>query len=757
MPATVENTPYLHNDENLQELTSREMISALEKSDNRKKVRENMQALLSNEDNKKLVKDLRNVAAHAINVVKNDDDHVKKLLSLRWSSNGTYRWNQEYPDGTKPTAKDRAIYGVLCLYDQLMYQEQQSGNYSGPIPSGWWKGRWLFTDAQFWLKNISDVGVDSVTIEEPDEDKKPEEKPVDENEELIEESVEEDEKPEEELVEENKELEEQPEEIDKNSEELEEDTKPEQDNAIDEEDMFDQDIEVTNDDLQMLAIPILQLQRAQWFTSLNPSKVWIAQEDGKYYTEVLDKGGKTLLEITLHADGTGTISTPNETINPATIEELQSVLNSMADMDEEGFRNMVGVVWADDQAQLDDGWDVLEGVGNDNIAEELRETVEDVRDNTDYFFAPSLADDIAVHYPGLDDEWLQMLHANLLALPDANLVNALRDQNTMNIVSELLSIQDIVIQKNIIWLLFSSELSDFLSGITMDQLVWWVLLVKDENLQSALLWSLLLGRTHTSMLMVGMKKWSEYPDNNISDGNKLTYSFVKNLERKNRVFDTWMDIFSGNKLLSNEFGQRSAMPTDVKNAYLMFAGDSIRDNVKDNFPSQNVPNRKINPESNYAIISKTDGHMYLFTRDHRLVSRKSVLLGKDKSDASFRVHDYPVRNDAGQTVNFNPPDRTPRGLYAIEDRGPKSKIWNYMQFFPKDGQIDYGDLNKNGDRKRTIGIHELYENEYTKRNAAIQSDNVNDKFLSNGCINMHNAYYAEVWDHLGIGSMVYVS
>lgn len=91
MPATVENTPYLHNDENLQELTSREMISALEKSDNRKKVRENMQALLSNEDNKKLVKDLRNVAAHAINVVKNDDDHVKKLLSLRWSSNGTYR------------------------------------------------------------------------------------------------------------------------------------------------------------------------------------------------------------------------------------------------------------------------------------------------------------------------------------------------------------------------------------------------------------------------------------------------------------------------------------------------------------------------------------------------------------------------------------------------------------------------------------------------------------------------------------------
>jgi len=37
MPTTVENTSYLHNDENLQELTSSEMILALEKPDNDEK------------------------------------------------------------------------------------------------------------------------------------------------------------------------------------------------------------------------------------------------------------------------------------------------------------------------------------------------------------------------------------------------------------------------------------------------------------------------------------------------------------------------------------------------------------------------------------------------------------------------------------------------------------------------------------------------------------------------------------------------
>jgi len=176
----------------------------------------------------------------------------------------------------------------------------------------------------------------------------------------------------------------------------------------------------------------------------------------------------------------------------------------------------------------------------------------------------------------------------------------------------------------------------------------------------------------------------------------------------------------------------------------MFADTHIRTQVDQKFSFETIPSRTIDAQRKpYAIISKTDGHIYLFDASHTLVSRKSVLLGKDQSDEPFTV-----TND--EIINKTIPARTPRGLYEIEARGPKDKIGNYMQLYPKDGQIDYGDLNKNGDRKWTIGIHELYQNEYSKRNTAIQSGNVNDKFLSNGCLNMHDDYYAEVWDHLEI-------
>lgn len=50
-------------------------------------------------------------------------------------------------------------------------------------------------------------------------------------------------------------------------------------------------------------------------------------------------------------------------------------------------------------------------------------------------------------------------------------------------------------------------------------------------------------------------------------------------------------MFAGG-LLSNEFGQKSPMPQDVKNAYLMFADDKIRNLVSSEF-SFSVPSRKI--------------------------------------------------------------------------------------------------------------------------------------------------------------------
>lgn len=80
-----------------------------------------------------------------------------------------------------------------------------------------------------------------------------------------------------------------------------------------------------------------------------------------------------------------------------------------------------------------------------------------------------------------------------------------------------------------------------------------------------------------------------------------------------------------------------------------------------------------------------------------------------------------------------------------------------MQFFPKDNQIDYGPKNKYGQRKRTIGIHGIYTDQYTQRESAIKSNNINTKSMTNGCINAHDFFYGELRDHLDIGSSVYVS
>ncbi len=365
--------------------------------------------------------------------------------------------------------------------------------------------------------------------------------------------------------------------------------------------------------------------------------------------------------------------------------------------------------------------------------------------------------EIADLYADWGEENLQKLWVTLSKMPNTSLADALRNGNTMDIVKSLLSIDDSHLKKEVMGILLSHELQNKMLGITIDQLVSALVQVPDAPLQDQVVANLLIGETAGAMHLIGMKKWSSYPKNAIGQPPNLNQAFLKNLtERRNRVFHSWFDIFSW-KQLFNEFGQKGTMPADVKDAYMMFASDSIRWGIKDRFPAQHIPLRRMQSSGNYAIISKTDGHAYLFDADHKLLSRKSVLLGKDRSDDYFKVHDYPVKNNAGQTVNFSPPKRTPRGLYTIEARWSKTSIGRYMQFFPNDNQIDYGPLNKNGHRKWTIGIHELYSGAYAQRDAAIRSTNVNDKFLSNGCINMHNDHYAEMWDHLDVGSKVYVS
>ncbi len=61
--------------------------------------------------------------------------------------------------------------------------------------------------------------------------------------------------------------------------------------------------------------------------------------------------------------------------------------------------------------------------------------------------------------------------------------------------------------------------------------------------------------------------------------------------------------------------EKSNIPNDVKATH-------------ERFRSGNLPTNNLN----YCVVSKTDGYIYLFTADHRLVASQPVLLGKTKGD-----------------------------------------------------------------------------------------------------------------------------
>jgi len=59
---------------------------------------------------------------------------------------------------------------------------------------------------------------------------------------------------------------------------------------------------------------------------------------------------------------------------------------------------------------------------------------------------------------------------------------------------------------------------------------------------------------------------------------------------------------------------------DVKDIYQKFVSGEINNN-----------------NENYIIISKTDYHLYLLTKEHKLLSRQVVLLGEDMGEKGERV------------------------------------------------------------------------------------------------------------------------
>lgn len=240
---------------------------------------------------------------------------------------------------------------------------------------------------------------------------------------------------------------------------------------------------------------------------------------------------------------------------------------------------------------------------------------------------------------------------------------------------------------------------------------------------------------------------------NIPKDHKINGTVLAKLDRENRVYRNFEKVlFDKSALLSNEFGKKAPIPQDVKDAYTQFAYSRY----KKEFTKLGISEPKIelkNKGKPYAIVSKTDAHVYMFDALHNLVARKAALLGKDtrKSDRGNTPYDVGTFKDLKQI-----PDSTPKGLYTIGNKGyVDGDIGHYMTLIPKDGQIKY--TMTAGKLDRSIGFHKIYAPEKETRNAAIRSDKVRDKFITNGCINIDTGTYVELYTHLPEGSAVYVT
>ncbi len=153
-----------------------------------------------------------------------------------------------------------------------------------------------------------------------------------------------------------------------------------------------------------------------------------------------------------------------------------------------------------------------------------------------------------------------------------------------------------------------------------------------------------------------------------------------------------------------------------------------------------------NNNAAYMILCKSDFYLYLFTKDHKLLSRQITLLGEDMKKNQERIP-YPYYQTNKGTIYHKKEINTdtPEGLFLIARTCPLSE--NYVCDGPKVGLVSVPIDTK------TQKIDARYEhNKYEKRfhpirqppqdpdkyEDAINSAETDDNAVSHGCPNLKN-------------------
>lgn len=178
---------------------------------------------------------------------------------------------------------------------------------------------------------------------------------------------------------------------------------------------------------------------------------------------------------------------------------------------------------------------------------------------------------------------------------------------------------------------------------------------------------------------------------------------------------------------------RSAIPLDKLNTISTVPQDvkTMLDNITSNKEWKYPTDGK-----SYCIVSKTNACIYMFSPDHKLLSRLPVILGKEKWD-TYR--------GSNNKINTTPP-----GMYKIASKRKSGTSFGQPGYFsqlePIWWQYDRPDNNGNGGSIPLL-IHPTIDPQI--REPLLQWESSPDeRRLSEWCINISRVYYDEFFDHV---------
>lgn len=124
------------------------------------------------------------------------------------------------------------------------------------------------------------------------------------------------------------------------------------------------------------------------------------------------------------------------------------------------------------------------------------------------------------------------------------------------------------------------------------------------------------------------------------------------------------------------------------------------------------------PDRGYAILDKTSANIYVFDKNNELKKIIRALFGKTPGDGKNTV----VKAGQGQMT-------TPAGIYIMSDSKTEADLKEFGPY-----QISLYGMSLEGEEVN-LGWHPIWKEEYEKREEAINTGEIIDNFITNGCIN----------------------